>query len=105
MPTKFFSKSASGDNALGIAAAGKQLRINELYWQANAAVDVAWWAGAAGTQLTGPMHQEAGTGVPVAFNPGGHWTDKFAAAAANTDLVLNLSGAVRVDGWVDYTLY
>jgi hypothetical protein len=107
MPTKPFSVSSSGDNLLSIAAAGKTLRVIELYWQASGAVNVTLYAGASsgGTQLTGAMHQEAGTGVPASRNPDGHWNDKFNAAAQNTDLNINLSGAVRVDGWVDYVLF
>lgn len=89
--------ATSGDNTLIAAVASKKIRVLSLFLVSAGTVNVRFESGASGTALTGQMNLVANTGFVLPFNPCG-WFE----TAANTLLNLELSGAVSVDGCIQY---
>jgi hypothetical protein len=89
--------AVSGDNTLVAAVTGKRIRVLQCLLVASAAVTVRFESGASGTALTGQMQLAANGGFEADFNPAGHFE-----TAAGALLNLELSGAVSVDGWLNY---
>jgi hypothetical protein len=99
--------SASGDNAIVAAVAGKKIRVKA--WSVSnltaAAQAVKWRSGT--TDLTGLWGIGAAIGVIAAQDlPGGpsQGTDFYFETAAGQALNLNLAAAIAVGGVVQYTL-
>jgi hypothetical protein len=89
--------SSSGDNTVVAAAAGKRYRVIGYTFLCASAVSVKWKNGAS-ADLTGAMPFAANGGITTPeFKEYGH----FATSVGNA-LVLNLSGAVSVQGHVTY---
>ena len=105
MPCKPVNVSASGDNPLGIAAAGKLLRVYQMVLVPAGAVSITLKAGTGGgaVALTGPMSGATGTPVVLPFSKIGYF--HFDQQGPNVDLNIALGGAVAVNGFVDYELY
>lgn len=99
MPSAAIDTSASGDTTV-IAApgAGKFLRVHG-YDLAPAGTVSVKWKDTAGASYSGVMPTVVGAGPNEAFAHDGLFD-----LAANTGLVLNLSGAVQVGGTVDYSV-
>lgn len=89
--------SGSGDNTLVAAVTGKKLVLLSYQLVGAGAVNVKFKSGA-GTDLTGAMTIAAAGGTLTGNPNGDGWVITAAAAA----LVLNLSGAVGVNGMLTY---
>lgn len=90
--------AASGDNTLVAAVTGRKIRVLSLFLIVAGAVNVRFESGAGGTALTGVMNfGAAGDGVVLGYNPLG-WFETAAGSLLN----LELSGAVSVDGALQY---
>jgi hypothetical protein len=92
---------SSGDNTIVAADATKKIKVLSYQIVATGAVDVAWKSGAS-TALTGAMALAAAGSVVQVY--GGTPSAWILQTAVNEALVLNLSGAVAVDGHVAYFL-
>lgn len=90
--------ASSGDNTLVSAVTSKKIRVHALYLVSAGTVTVRFESGASGTALSGQMNLVANTGFVLPFNPVG-WFE----TAVTTLLNLELSGAVSVDGGLQYT--
>lgn len=90
--------ATSGDNTLVAAVASRKIRVHSLFLVAAGTVNVRFESGAGGTALTGQMNLVANTGFVLPFNPAG-WFE----TATNTLLNCELSGAVSVDGALQYS--
>lgn len=92
--TYAINTASSGDNTILAATAGRRFCVYHLWLQAEAAVDVTLKSGS--TSLTAP--------ITFAANAEKEWKNSgvgiFVARAAGNNLVLNLSGAVQVNGFV-----
>lgn len=88
--------ASSGDNTLVAAVASKKIKVLSLVFQAGGTVNVTFKSGA-GTALSGPLPQVANSGLSSGFDPTGHLE-----TAAGAALVMNLSAAVQVSGWLKY---
>jgi hypothetical protein len=89
--------ASSGDNSIVSAVAGKKIRVISLFYLASGTVTAMWYSAAAGTALTGGLQHTAATGVVLNQNEDG-WFETVAGEA----LVLNLSAAISVDGFLSY---
>lgn len=90
--------SSSGDNTIVAAdAAGRKIKVVSYALLASAAVTTKFKSGAA-TDITGGFALAANGGVSCPGAPSAHLFE----TAANTALVLNLSGAIAVGGHVSY---
>jgi hypothetical protein len=89
--------ATSGDNTIVAAVNPKKIRVLSLFLVASAAVTARFESGAGGTALTGQMQLAANGGFVLPFNPLG-WFE----TASNTLLNLELSGAISVDGGLNY---
>lgn len=90
--------AAINDNTIVSAVATKKIAVFAVLVVAVGTVNVTWWDGAAGTQKTGDVNLQAREGYALAVTPPAYlWI-----GAANTALVLNLSAAIAVDGFVSY---
>lgn len=90
--------ASSGDNTLVTATASQVIVVHSLFLVAAGTVNVRFESGAGGTALTGQMNLVANTGFVLPFNPVGWFR-----CGTNTLLNLELSGAVSVDGSLQYT--
>jgi hypothetical protein len=89
--------ASSGDNTLVAAVAGAKIRVLSLCVISAGSVTVRFESGAGGTALTGQMTLVAGSGFVLPHNEDG-WFETDASALLN----LELSGAVSVDGCLNY---
>jgi hypothetical protein len=88
----------SGDNTIVAAVTGKKIRVLSMWFSVAGAVNTRFESGAGGTALTGVQEWGAkGDGQVLPFNPLG-WFETAAATLLN----LELSGAVSVDGAIQY---
>jgi len=92
--------ASSGDNALLPADPTLEYQVMAGMLVAAGAVSVKFTDGASGDELTGAMAMAANGIMPIAFNPEGH-----VRTSKNKALVLNLSGAVAVRGWLTVYVY
>lgn len=101
MATAAVAASASGDNVLVAAVTGKKIRVHGYALSAAGAVNAKFRSGT--TDITGLFTLAAAgsetDGTERANDPDGLF-ETVAGAALN----LNLSSAVAVGGWVDYSL-
>ena len=86
--------AGSGDNTVHTTTAGKRFVVYHVWLQAEAAVDITFKSGAS-TSLSGPLafaiNSERGwisSGVPI-----------FRGNAVGDNFVINLGGAVQVNGF------
>lgn len=92
------SAASSGDNTLVVAAgANKKIRVKNIVLIASGTVTVTFKSGS--TAVTGAMP----LADQVGFAPG-EAEDGHFETTANAALVLNLSGAVGVYGWLVYAV-
>lgn len=89
--------AGAGDNTIVAGVAGQTIRTHRLVLVAAGAVNVIIKDGAV-TNLTGAMPMVAGVPYILSLDTGRPW---FKTSAAN-NLVLNLSAAVAVAGFVQY---
>jgi hypothetical protein len=98
--------SASGDNTVVAAVAGKKIRVRSFsLFNGPATANTAKWKSGAATDLTGTV--TCGAAIGASFGqlgsapaPGAFLFESVAGQA----LVLNLSAATAVYGWLDYSL-
>jgi len=90
--------STSGDNQIIAAVSAKKLRVFSYELQAHGTVNSKFTDGAAGTQKSPLWKFQDREGVTTPNNGTMLWE-----GTANTDLTLNLSGAITVSVAVSYT--
>ena len=97
-PVKYapVSVSASGDNTIVAAVATKKIRLLSGLLVAAGTVNVKWKSAAA-TDLTGAMSMLNAARIEHSATPWGQFE-----TAAGEALVLNLSAAIGVAGWITY---
>lgn len=96
--------ASSGDNTAVAAVPGKRIRVHRVVLSASGAVNAKFKDGA-GTDLTGLFYAPAaGPLVQVGDTSSQRVDDELFKTSANSALVLNLSGAVAVGGFVNYDL-
>ena len=91
--------NAAGDNAIIPAVLGMRIKVYAVTLIVSAAVNVYWKSGAnvkTGTMQFGGM----GQGYALAVDPPEYLNSH--STNVGEDLILNLSGAVAVSGFVDY---
>lgn len=95
------NSSASGDNTLVAGVAGYQIAVREFALVPAGAVNATIKSGAS-TALTGAMPLGGGAlaGLTGGYSPADHFLTN-----AGDPLVLNLSSAVAVTGYLIYSLY
>jgi hypothetical protein len=91
-----------GDNTLVAAVAGKRIRVHA-YELSSAGVVTAKFKDGAATDLTGPLTLAAAGAAADAAERTNDSDGLFQTTAGNA-LVLNLSAAIVVGGFIDYTL-
>lgn len=93
--------SASGDNAIVAAVAGKKIRVRgfELFNSVATVQNAKWRSGT--TDITGLMY---GTTIGLLADAQAPKDDFLFETVAGQALNLNLSAATAVGGWVSYTL-
>lgn len=89
--------ASSGDNTIVGAVTSKVIRVLSYTLVADGAVAAKWVNGTAGTAVSGAMSLSANGGVSAPYVPVGHFQ-----TSSNTNLVLNLSGAVGARGHLTY---
>lgn len=90
--------SSSGDNTIRAANAGKRFAVTDAFLQAEA--DVAITVKSGSTVITGAIDFTAATATERLWQA----TDGrplWKTRAINEALILNLSGAVQVNGWIN----
>jgi hypothetical protein len=93
------SAASSGDNTIVSGSAGYEIMVLSGAIVASGSVNVKFTDGLAGTPITGVMNFVSNSGVAIPYVPIGN----FHTSAGNP-LVLNLSGATLVGGWLTYIL-
>jgi len=91
--------ASNGDNTIISATGGKRIRVLSGAIVASGSVNVKFTDGAGGSGITGTMNFVSNSGVQIPFAPVGN----FQTSSGNA-LVLNLSGATNVGGWLTYLL-
>lgn len=87
--------AASGNNTIYNVTNGQRVLVLDLFLQAEA--DVTIQVRSAATDLTGPIDFTTATARERRFSNGG--IPVFKTVATGDDLILNLSGAVQVNGY------
>jgi hypothetical protein len=104
MASAAITASGSGDNTVVAAVTGKKVRVQRYEISASGAVNAKWKSGAS-TDLTGLLYlAAAGDTADADASDSGAGDDFLFETAAGSALVLNLSAAVAVGGFIDYTL-
>src|SRR3954452_886833 len=93
--------AASGDNTVVAAVTGKKIRVTRFELSASAAVNAKWRSGT--TDVTGLLYFAA-AGASVDSAKSGEQNDFLFETVAGQALVANLSAAIPVGGFVNYTL-
>lgn len=94
------SAASNGDNVVVSATGGKKIRVISGAIVASGSVNVQFLDGTpGGGALTGVMNFVSNSGVQIPYAPSGN----FQTSVGNA-LVLNLSGAILVGGWITYLL-
>ncbi|HYT44179.1 MAG TPA: hypothetical protein VEP90_17700 [Methylomirabilota bacterium] len=93
------SAASSGDNVVVSATGGKKIRVITGAIVASGNVNVTFTDDPAGTALTGSMSFYSNSGVQIPYAPSGNFQTSIGKA-----LVLNLSSAIPVGGWITYLL-
>jgi len=93
--------SSSGDNEVVPAIAGKMILVYAFSFQAVGTVNVKFTDGAGGSDLTGAFNFQAREGIaPPGIQPPAYL---FGTSVSNA-LILNLSAAIAVKGYVSYMI-
>lgn len=90
--------ASSGDNTIRAANAGKKIAIVDLFLQAEADVEITLKMGA--VSLSGAINFSTATTRERLWQSSGDWP-VFKAFSVNQGFILNLSGAVQINGWVN----
>lgn len=90
--------AASGDNTLVSGTASQTIRVHKLFLVVTSAVNIKFKDGTGGTDFHPALPLQAGAGMTLDFD-GEPW---FITTTA-LNLVLNLSSAVQVSGYLYYT--
>src|SRR5215207_10431091 len=93
--------AASGDNTVVAAVTGKRIRVIRYEISASGAVNAKWRSGT--TDITG-LFYFAAAGATADADSTDQGRDSLFETVAGQALVLNLSAAVAVGGFIDYTL-
>jgi hypothetical protein len=93
--------AGTGDNTIVAGVAGKKIRVHRYELSASAAVNAKWRS--ATTDITGLLYLAA-AGATVDSSKSGEQNDFLFETATGAALVLNLSGAVPVGGFINHTL-
>lgn len=96
------SAASSGENVLVAAVTDKKIRVHNIVLVAGAAVTVYFKDAASGTAIAGDGTNGIALDANGGFAPGEAILGHFQTATGGA-LVLNLSGAISVGGWVVYT--
>lgn len=89
--------STSGDNTIVTGVSTKLIKVHAIVLNATGTVNVKFKDGAS-TDLTGAMNFQAREGYTINVTPPAF----LLATSAGNALVLNLSAAVEVDGFLSY---
>lgn len=89
--------ATSGDTTIVPAVTGKKIRVLSMFLVGGGSVTARFESATGGTALTGQMTLATGTVISLPFNPLG-WFETSASQLLN----LELSGAVTVDGALQY---
>ncbi len=102
MPTAVITAASNGDNTAVAGVTGYAIRVISFVLTFSAAVNAKFTDGAGGTALTGLLYG-IGTGPQpiVCTAPSGLARGQFQTTTGNA-LVLNLSGATAVGGFIVY---
>lgn len=94
--------SASGDNVVVAAVAGKKIVVINILVVAAGTVTLTIKSGVGGgaTAKSGPLPLAVNTGLGGVFDPTGHFE-----TAPGEALNLSLSAAIAVGGWLTYIEY
>lgn len=90
------SSSTSGDNTVVAAVTGKKIRVTALHLVTEGAVVLTWKSGA--TSISGALPYVGNSGLAMGNGASPIGLDTTSGEA----LVLNLSQAVGVRGWLAY---
>lgn len=101
MAVAAIAAAGAGDNAIVAAVAGKKIRVTRYELSPSAAVNAKWRSGT--TDVTGLLYMAA-AGDDKDGDSAADGRDFLFETVAGQALNLNLSGAVPVGGFVDYTL-
>lgn len=94
----FIDENTAGDKVIVANPGAQSIMVINVALQAADAVTVQWFSGSSGgTELSGPMTQLQATGFAVGLG-------KHPTTDPGDDLVLTLSDAVQVGGWLSYVL-
>lgn len=91
------TSAASGDNTVVTGVSTKLIKVHAIVLNATGTVNAKWKDGAS-TDLTGPMNFQAREGYTINVQPPAF----LLATSAGNALILNLSAAVEVDGFISY---
>jgi hypothetical protein len=101
MATVVITSAGSGDNTLVAAVTGKKIRVHGYELSASAAVNAKFRSGT--TDLTGLIYLAA-AGSSGTLTRSTATRTGCSRRSPGSALVLNLSAAVPVGGWVDFSL-
>ena len=94
--------SASGDNTLVAAVAGKLIQLVRIFVVVAAATNLTFKDGTGGTALSGPIPMAANGSITLDIAPVTDFPWYSTSNVAN-NLVLNSSAAVQVSGTIWYS--
>ena len=95
--TEAISDANAGNNTIVAAVAGVRLKVYAIHFNVSGNVNMIWVDGTVG-DLTGDMNFNTREGYTNAVTPPAF----LLATTAGEALIMNLSGAVAVDGWIAY---
>lgn len=94
----FIDEATAGDHTIVTNPGAQSIMVITVALQAADAQTVQWFSGSsAGTELSGPMTQLQATGFASGLG-------KHPTTDPGDDLILNLTDAVQVGGWLSYVL-
>jgi hypothetical protein len=103
MPTAIVNSSAIGDNTLVSGVAGSAVRVTSFCLSFGSAVNVKFKDGAT-SDLTGLLYALGTAPLPIRAAPSGANARGHFQTSKGNALVLNLSAAIAVGGWIVYEL-
>jgi hypothetical protein len=92
--------AAAGDLVVKAVGPGRMWVVTALFLQTEGGTDVTLKSGA--TAITGPVAMATAALREVYWSNGG--SPIFRSRAAGDDIVLNVSAAIQVNGWVTYLI-
>ncbi len=95
--TEALSDASSGNNTIVAAVTGARIKVYAIHFNVVGTVNMKWVDGTVG-DLTGDMNFQAREGYTNAVTPPAF----LLATTAGEALILNLSAAIAVDGWIAY---